>query len=369
MLVHLGTVMTRSRCRLSLAGLSWLAAGCFFDGDLKHDTGVTPENLHDGWHVDTPENVGLGSEALAHIHGELLREDRYRGALSFLVVKDGKLVFETYLRQRSDQNRYGHVQSVTKTVTSLLFGIARDAGDVPSLDLTLGELFPSKVKGLEARKRGITLHQLLTMSSGLRFDNEDFAVEMWVDEPDDPVRYMLEKPLYADPGERFYYRDVDPQLLGYALEKLTGKTERELADAALFRSLEIHDYYWDTGPDGVNMAAHGLHLRPRDLAKLGLLALERGLWHGERVISEEWLDLATSPQIDSDVSAEGVKLPYGFYWWLVPEVGHVMWGHGGQFVLVIPAQNMVLVQTAFPDTDLPDSDLSDFLALVEPLLE
>jgi len=354
----------------SLAIGLWLStSSCWFDGDLKHDTGVVPENLHDGWQIDTPESVGLSSKALAHIHGQLLREDRYRGTLSFSVVKDAKLVFETYLRQRSDQSQYRHVQSVTKTVTSLLFGIASDRGDVPSLDLTVEDLFPSKVAGLDERKRAITLQQLLTMSSGLSFDNEDFAVEMWVEQPHDPVRYMLEKPLYADPGERFYYRDVDPQLVGYALEGLTHQTERELADATLFRALEIHDYYWDHGPDGVSMAAHGLHLRPRDLAKLGLLALDRGLWHGERVVSEAWLDLATSPQIDSDVSSAGVRLPYGFYWWLVPDVGPAMWGHGGQFVLVVPAKNMVLVQTAFPDTDLPDSELPDFLALVKPLLE
>lgn len=117
------------------------------------------------------------------------------------------------------------------------------------------------------------------------------------------------------------------------------------------------------------MAAHGLHLKARDLAKLGQLVLDRGVWRGERVVSEAWLDAATSAKVDSDVDFAGAPLPYGYYWWVVPNVGFSMWGHGGQFVLVVPAQDMALVQTAFPDTDLPDSALPDFLKLVAPLLE
>lgn len=362
-----GTGWTKFAATLALGAL---AIGCMFDGDLKHDTGTVPEVLDDGWVIDTPENVGLSPSVLADIHDQLLQEDHYRGALSFLVVKDGKLVFETYLRRRSDQTQHGHVQSVTKSVTSLLFGIARDQGHVESLDLTVGELFPDEVRGVgsEEQKKTIRLHDFLTMRSGLEFDNSHFSVEMWVTQPDDPVRYMLSKAMYAAPGAKFYYRDTDPQLVGYAMTDLTGKTELELAQDTLFRSLDIDDYLWESGPDGITMAAHGLRLLPRDLAKLGLLVLNRGIWHGERVVSEEWIDEATSPKVDSEVQHGGGVLPYGFYFWVVPGVGFSMWGHGGQFVLIVPSRALVLVQTAFPDSDLPDSDLPAFLGLVAPLL-
>jgi CubicO group peptidase (beta-lactamase class C family) len=363
---------TRNRAARAGGALACLLLGCWFDGDLKHDTGVTPESLGDGWELAAPEDVGLDVQVLTSIHEQLLSEQRHRGTLSLLVVKDGKLVWETYLRRRSDQAEYRNIQSATKSVTSLVFGIARDQGFVPSLDATLGEIFPDELAGLDPRKAAITLRDLLTMRSGIAFDNEHFAVEMWVEKPAHPLRYMLSKPLYADPGERYYYRDVDPQLIGYALSRLTGESEQQLAQA-LFVPLGISDYYWEAGGDGVNLAAHGLQLLPRDLAKLGQLVLDRGEWHGQRVVSEEWLQLSTVEQVSPEqrqagIGQEAPDFGYGYYWWVVPGVGYSAWGHGGQFVLVVPARKLVLVQTAFPDTDLPDSDLSSFLDLVRPLL-
>jgi CubicO group peptidase (beta-lactamase class C family) len=287
------------------------------------------------------------------------------------VVKDGKLVWETYLRSLTDRDHYHHVQSVTKTVTSLAFGIAMDDGAIESLDLTTGDLFPDAVAGLDQRKAEITLRQLLTMRSGLDFDNDVFSVEMWVNKPSHPVRYMLSKPFYADPGKRFYYRDMDPQLVGYALDDLTGQHERTLVQRRVFEPLGIEDYYWESGPDGVSMAAHGLHLRPRDMAKLGQLVLDRGMWHDRRIVSEDWIARATRKQATSETpDRNGDPYPYGYYFWIVPGVGVAAWGHGGQFILVVPEQRMVIVQIALPDTDdLPGGVLNDFLELVDPLLD
>lgn len=345
-----------------------VVSGCVFDAALKHDTGTKPEQLHDGWLLDTPKGVGLSSAKLQQIHSELLREDRYRGVLALLVVKDGKLVFETYLRQRSDQGHYRHVQSVTKSITSLLVGMLFDQGTFESLDATVADLLPKDVKGLASKKKAITLRNLLTMTSGLNFDNEVFSTEMWVTQPDHPVRYILDKPLYADPGTKFYYRDADPQLVGYAMTQALAESEQQLADRSLFTPLGIRDYYWDSGPDDISMAAHGLHLLPRDLAKLGQLVLQRGVWKDERLVSEQWLNESTRAQIESDVRYADEPIAYGYYWWVVPGIGYAMWGHGGQFVLIVPEQEMVVVQTAFPDSDLPDSELPDFLRLLEPIL-
>jgi CubicO group peptidase (beta-lactamase class C family) len=357
--------MTRWTFVLVAAALN----GCFFDGDLKHDTGVVPEELDDGWEIGTPESVGLSSKALRDIHEELLREDRYRGALSFLVVKDGRLVFETYLRRRSDQRVAAPIQSATKSVTSLMFGIALDRGDIASVDLTLGEIFPDELTGLDRRKRDISLHHLLTMRSGLEFDNDDFWADMLDDEPADRVRYMLEKPLYADPGAEYYYRDVDPQLVSDALTRLSGSTELELAEQTLFPALGIDNYYWEPWPDGVTLGAAGLLLIPRDLAKLGQMVLDGGVWKGERVVSEEWLSVSTAEKVQSDVkNPAGGFFPYGYYWWIVPDVGFAAEGHGGQIILVVPERNMVLVQTAYPYASVGDDDIGSFVHLVRALL-
>jgi CubicO group peptidase (beta-lactamase class C family) len=341
-----------------------------FDGNLKHDNGVVPEQMDDGWEIATPQSVGLSTKVLDKIHQQLLDEDHYRAALSLLVVKDGKLVFETYLRKDSDRDTPWPIQSATKSVTSLLTGIARDQGEITSLDLTVGELFGDEVAGLDSRKRSITLRHLLTMTSGIAFDNDDFYVELWTDSDrrTGRLRYMLSKPMYAKPGAEYYYRDVDPQIVSYALSRLTGGSELKLARKTLFASLGIDNYYWEQGPDGVTMGAAGLLLTPRDLCKLGQLVLQRGIWKGKRVISEEYLLEATTAHVDSDVPYAGGVFPYGYYWWIVPGVGYSAVGHGGQFVLVVPDHNMVLVGTSFPYGALPGDSLASFLALVKPLI-
>ena len=348
-----------------------LATGCLLDGNLKHENPTVPAPLDDGWEIAAPETVGISLAALAAIHAELLREDRYVGTLGLLVVKDGKLVWETYLRSTADRDSYHHLQSATKSVTSLVLGIVRDDLGGPSLDTRIESLFPAEMAQVEAPKREITLRDVLTMRSGIAFDNQDFSMEMWVGRPRDGLRYILAKPLYAAPGTRYYYRDADPQLIGYAIERLAGgRREHEIAAERLFAPLGIRDVYWQTGRDGVSLAAHGLHLRPRDLAKLGQLVLDGGEWRGRRIVSRAWLEESTAAHVDSDVARpEGGTYPYGYYWWVVPGVGFAASGHGGQFVLVVPARRMVLVQIALPDADLNGSSLPEFLALVRPLLE
>jgi CubicO group peptidase (beta-lactamase class C family) len=340
------------------------ATGCLFDGDLKHDNPTVPEQLDDGWEIATPESVGLDPDVLARIHDELLREDAYVGTLGMLVIKDDKLVWETYLRTPSDRDAHHPIQSATKSVTSLVLGIVRDDLDGPSLDMPIDQIFADEMGELPAVKHAITLRHLLTMTSGIAFDNADFSLEMLVDRPADGIRYILDKPMYADPGDEFYYRDCDPQLVSYAIQRLTGRDLAAIADERLFAPLGIDDFAWEHTRDGAATGAFALQLRPRDLAKLGVLALHQGEWRGQRIVPEDWLAESTRTQIESDVPG----YPYGYYWWVVPGVGYSAWGHGGQFVLVVPDRDLVLVQIGFPNADLHGSALPQFVALVEPLL-
>jgi CubicO group peptidase (beta-lactamase class C family) len=186
----------------------------------------------------------------------------------------------------------------------------------------------------------------------------------------DPLRYILDKPLYAAPGARFYYRNADPQLISYALQRRTGTSESAFAESWLFSPLGIRDYYWQPGPDdGVTIAGSSLHLRPRDFAKLGQLVLDRGQWAGHSVVSDAWLDEMTAAHIDSDFrDSKGTPLPYGYYWYALPS-GFAAWGNGGQYLLVDPVQRLVLVHIALPDTaGMDGSQLSEFVELVHDLL-
>jgi len=366
--------MTLSMTRRRFVGSSlaaWLAA-CLPDVPYKHRYTTVPERLDDGLDVDTPASVGLDPRDLADIHDELLREDRHRGALGMLVIKDGKLVWETYLRSPDDRDLHHHIQSVTKSVTSLAFGLARDGGYFPSLDATLSDLIPEALTGRASDKGKIRLADLLTMRSGIELDNRYFSLEMWVDKPKDPLHHILSKPFYDPPGERFYYRDADPQVLGYLLQKAVGRSEQRFVDKALFDPLGIRDYLWEHGPDGASMAPHGLHLKPRDLAKLGLLMADGGMHRERALISKSWCDESTRAHVPpGQDTTKHDDFGYGYYWWTVQGTDMFSaWGHGGQYVLVSPERRLVMVRVAMPDTgeDLHGTRLEHFVELVQPLL-
>lgn len=347
-----------------------ILAGCVSDAPFKFAGPTDPAELGDGWEIAAPEDVGISRESLDRVYKEFIREDRYFNAKSLLVIKDGKLVFEAYCRNQLDRDRIGHIQSATKSITSLIFGIVQSNGYIDSLDQSLYSIIPDKFPS-DARKRDITLRHLLTMTSGLSFDNEDFSVEIFVDKPRDPIKYILNKPLYALPGGKFYYRDCDPHLVSYAIEKLTGKTEEQFAREHLFNPLGISEYYWDADHTGTTMGAVGLHLKPRDLAKFGQIVLDHGQWKGQQVVDSAWIAESTSRQVDTDYQTEPNIRYYGCYWWIFPRWQAVeAWGHGGNFILILPAQQMVIVLTSLPDAGDGVSPHSDqFHELVSPLVE
>jgi len=344
---------------------------CAPDAPFKFANSTLPEKLNDGWEIASPEEVGLSRSALDRVYSNFVSEDKYYNAISLLVVKSGTLVFETYCRDLSDRDHYSHIQSVTKSVTSLACGAALSAGYIDSLDQSLYSVFPDKFPA-DAEKRIVTFRHLLTMTSGISFDNDDFSVELYVDRPRDPIAYILSKPLCANPGARFYYRDCDPHLISYALQRLTGMSEERWVKTRIFDPLGITDYYWDKDHTGVTMGAHGLHLRPRDLAKIGQLALDHGRWQGAQVIDSTWIVMSTQFQTQTDWQTEPHVYDYGYYWWVLPRrQAFTAWGHGGNFIFVSAQKEMVIVMTSLPDVDddVVGTKLDDFEALISPLLE
>jgi CubicO group peptidase (beta-lactamase class C family) len=354
-----------------LTASSIALSGCVSDMPFKIETSSVPEQLNDGWEVASPEEVNIDPGILNEIHREFASEDRYFNAKSLLVVKNGKLVFEAYCRSLDDRDRYGHVQSVTKSITSLVFGIVKSEGYIDSLDERLYSVMPKKFPA-DTRKRSITFRHLLTMTSGLDFDNDVFSVEIYADKPRDPAKYILSKPLYAMPGERFYYRDCDAHLVSCAIGRLTGKSEARWARERLFEPLGITEYYWDTDHTGTPMGPYGLHLKPRDMAKIGQLVLDHGRWRGRQVVDSAWVAVSTRRQVDTEYTTEPHVYHYGYYWWVLPRWGaFTASGHGGNFILVSPAQEMVVIMTSMPDTDddTVGTKLEDFERLISPLLE
>jgi CubicO group peptidase (beta-lactamase class C family) len=152
------------------------------------------------------------------------------------------------------------------------------------------------------------------------------------------------------PGEVFNYRDCDPQLLSGAIHKQTGFPLDSLANKYLFKPLGIIDYYWERNMDGDSWASEALYMRPRDMAKIGQLVLNKGNWNGEQLISEEYLTQSTSTQSDpnSDQPPDK-KVTFGYYWRIQPNRKAIEAnGAGGQQILIIPEKDLVIVYTCEP---------------------
>ena len=212
-----------------------------------------------------------------------------------------------------------------------------------------------------------------TTRSGQLFDNSDFSIEIFANRPEHEIAYILAKPLYADPGDSFYYRDCDPQLLSCAIERATGRTLAELVRDGIFNPLGITDYYWEHTRAGHTSGAIALHLRPRDMAKLGQLVLQRGAWQGQQLVPEAWVDSATTTQVELP-EGEGREhgWSYGHYWWIVSRFdGFTAWGSGGQYILVVPDKELVIVMVSMPDVSgdagVP-TKLDAFEDLVAPIV-
>ncbi len=356
------------RARLALAlGVASLSWQCISEPPLKIRSDTRPPDLGDGLAVAAPAAAGFDERDLERAIDRFYADSVHRNAISLLVLRNRLLVVEAYARSTADRDVKRNVQSVTKSVTSLVFGVARDDGYFPDLDQPLFDILPEAFDESQA-KRAITLRHLLTMRSGIGFDNDDFSRELLMDRPRGQARYILAKPLAFPPGSEFYYRDADPQLLSYAVETSVGRSLEEIASDRIFGPLGIEDHFWEHNVDGTCLGAHALFLRPRDLVKLGLLALDGGRWNGAQIVSTGWIQASTSARTQTDRPGLG----YGYYWWVVPELSaFTAWGHGGQFVFVLPGQELVVVMTSLPsvDDDTVGTTLEGFLPLVRLIVE
>ena len=313
-----------------------------------------PEKLGDGWETTSLKEAGFDSERLVAMM-EDIQDGGFENLHSLLIVKDGRLVFEEYFRGH-DQRNIDYVASVTKSLTSILVGIAIDKGFIESSDQYLVELLPSYADVINADplKQKLQLWHLLSMTSGLEWDENTFP---YGDSRNDAtamerspkgVLFVLNRSVVREPGSQFQYSAANPMLLSAILQEATGMTAAEFAKLYLFEPLGISQYRWDAYADGHTHTDGGLSLRPRDMAKIGQLMLNGGQWNGVRIVSEAWV--AESTQARTIVSP-GIQ--YGYQWWrenqaiyLETVEPYFAAGFGGQLINVYPDQKMIIVVTS-----------------------
>lgn len=296
-----------------------------------------------GWRTSTPEKQGVDSEKLADMLERIKKQNV--NIRSVAVIRNGHLVCDARFHPFT-QDSWHIIHSCTKSITSALIGIAVDKGLIEGVKTPVLEFFPEKTAAnLDESKKAMTLEHLLTMSSGLR--GRDSYLYNWeglrkMRASSDWIQYMLDLPMAHAPGTKFEYINGVSFLLSAILQQKTGENALAFAKKNLFRPLGIREVDWPANPQGITIGWGEMRMKPLDMAKIGYLYLNKGVWEGKQVVSSAWVEASTREQIKPKTLAEG----YGYQWW-VDEAGYYMaLGYSGQYIVVLPDKNMVVVFTS-----------------------
>jgi len=354
---------------------------CLLFGGCKDKTSVNytytpPININDEFNTGSLNEVNVSPVTIQKVVDSIYC-GKYQEVHSILIYKDNKLVFEEYFKghkfKYDTSNHHGdwvswerdslhNIMSVTKSITSICIGIAVDMGLINSVNQFIFDYLPEHQHLKERGKDKITIEHLLTMTSGLDWNEwalpygnlENDVIKMYL--ADDQVAFVLNKPLMDEPGTSFKYSGGNNILLGEILKTATKMKIDAFSGKYLFEPLGIIPYYWSYYESGIVDAAGSIRIKPRDMVKLGVTFLNDGMWNGKRIVSKEWIDKsATSYPGNSWMNNwddHWGKRGYGYMWWthqfvMAGERLNMYYaaGWGGQFIMVIPKLEAVVVFT------------------------
>ncbi len=278
-----------------------------------------------------PEAEGVESGLIGEFFEELMELPQTE-VHSVMVMRHGKVIAEMYPEPFSAE--YGHtVFSASKTFTAVAVGIAVDENLLRVTDRAAGffpELMPEEISDNLAE---MTIQDLLTMSSAITLDETVRGLEK------DWLKTYFSKETHK-PGTEWRYDSIATYTLSAIIQKVTGMTLFEYLKIKLFEPLGIREAAWETSPDGITVGGWGLHIQSESLAKFGQLLLDKGVWNGERIISEEWVEQMMADHINTGTCG------YGYQMWVEGYPGTARAdGAYGQYVIVVPAKDMVFVFT------------------------
>jgi CubicO group peptidase (beta-lactamase class C family) len=370
---------------LLLILLAFFIAGCDTSSSSQYSYQV-PEKLDDDLAVGTVDEVGIDVELIASVVQDIGR-GQHGQIHSLLIFKDGKLVFEEYFPgydyQWDGPGFYGewtewdattrhNVHSVGKSMTSACIGIAIKEGFIQSVDQSIFDYLPKHQHLNTDGKDQITIEHLLTMSSGLEWNewgssygNESNPIiALWVS-CDDPIACILEKPLVNEPGTVFNYSGGNMVLLGEIIKNATDMDIEAFSWQYLFDPLGIAQPPWSWINDEVIYAGGDQRLTPREMLKFGVTYLNQGVWEGQQIVTEDWVANSAIPYSGAGNTwlnhairpippGEGTwgQRGYSYSWWThdFSDSGDTIsayWagGWGSQKIFVIPSLNAVVVTT------------------------
>jgi CubicO group peptidase (beta-lactamase class C family) len=259
---------------------------------------------------------------------------------SLIIQQNGKLITEKYFRN-GGRNKAMNTKSASKSIISLLTGIAIDKGYIEGVDDKISTYLPEYFESItDSAKHRITVKNLLTMQTGLE-TTSFYNYGAWVTS-DDWIAFALNQPMDARPGGDMRYSTGTSHLLSVIITKASGMSTRAFANKYLFEPMDIEVGGWDRDPQGYYMGGNNLALTPEAMLKLGQMVLNGGTWEGRRIISKEWLADSFKTYTRSNYN----PYDYGYMWWNRKVAGYdtyFAWGYGGQYIFIIPELDGVVV--------------------------
>jgi CubicO group peptidase (beta-lactamase class C family) len=329
-----------------------------------------PKNLADGWAIESnSQAAGFNQTKLCEVL-KGFAESNFNFH-SLIIERHGRLVAEVYKRGKDesiytlfasstdfDATTRHDVRSISKSVVSLLWGIAQAEGKTPPLNTPVLDLLPALADLKNEGREAITIAHLLTMSSGLDWNepstynskNDEFGLYWRTSQS----RYVFNRSMAAPAGTRYNYNGGGTAVLAQILTERVGMSLPDYARKVLFEPLGITDWEWVNDIRGRPLAFAGLRLRPRDLTRIGRMVLgeekRRGRWQGKQIVPADWLAESLRGQIDMQ-NERGWQ--YGYQWWVgkVEALGAKQdwsagFGNGGQRLFMVPELDLVVVTTA-----------------------
>ncbi|QOR67820.1 serine hydrolase [Cytobacillus suaedae] len=304
---------------------------------------------------------------------ELLRKSLKKEKINTtLISQNGSIIYE-YYKNSKQKDKLHKINSCTKSVMSILFGIAIEKKYLESVHNPIHHYFPELLKGQEdKRKMEITIYHLLTMTDGLDFPEfgewNCFAPMVY---HHDSVKFVIDRPMIHSVGTHMNYSSGASHILSAILQQVTKMKTEEFAQKYLFQPLGIEKYQWYTDRMGINKGGDGLVFQVADMLKIGKMMLKKGEYNGIQILSKDWIEKSTTPNL---LTYESIG-HYGMHWWVSKidskeefsesNTFYFALGFGGQYIIILPSTNMVIAVTS----DIYDDSLKPLRILRSILFE
>lgn len=282
-------------------------------------------------------------DGIAFQHGSLEEIFNIGTVQSLVIQMNDEIIYEEY-RGSITGDEPTNIKSASKSVLSLLVGLAIEEGFLEGVDQPIGDFFPEYFdQNPDSAKAAITIKDLLTMRSGLEttsFHNYG----RWVTSSN-WVEFTLDQPFVEEPGGRMVYSTGTSHLLSVILTKATGMSTRAFANEYLFDPMDIQIGGWDRDPQGYYMGGNNMAISPLDLLKIGEMMMNVGEYNGQQIVSKEWIFESIEVYTRSNYNPYN----YGYMWWRRPVGKYQLffaWGNGGQYIMMLPELDTVISITS-----------------------